>query len=233
FLLLRARSLPPWEIERKDECLVAAIELARRERDMDLLDEAIELRRSKNGLPFGFSFFGFMLGDDNSSMETEELNEVLAREKKVRDYPSEIRDDYFFDFDDDDIDVDDHKSQCRYCDVRNCPDREAPYSPHKLHDDGFDDEFDDMDNPPDFNDVLDDIRGDLPPELWSLINKVFRKHGRNGSFPAPDEVKLKDPWLADQLLRDMRKAEVEGTLRVFDRDWLRSWRPRNSRRKRR
>ncbi|MGD9289890.1 MAG: hypothetical protein PVG74_19890, partial [Desulfobacterales bacterium] len=44
FLLLRARSLPIWEIERRDDCLTAVIELARRERDLDLIDEAIELR---------------------------------------------------------------------------------------------------------------------------------------------------------------------------------------------
>ena len=37
FLFLRARALPPWEEERRDRCIGAASELARRQRDADLL----------------------------------------------------------------------------------------------------------------------------------------------------------------------------------------------------
>ena len=49
----------------------------------------------------------------------------------------------------------------------------------------------------------------------SLIMKVFAKHGKNGSFPDPEELARKDPWLADQLLREMQKAEADGTLPDF------------------
>jgi hypothetical protein len=223
FLLLRARSLPAWEISRRDGCITAAIELARRERDMDLVDEAIELRRDLSRVPFGFSFFNNMTGEGNSSMETEKLNKILQLEKEAREYPSDMPDDFFNDFDDDDDNDDDDVSDCRNCDVKNCPDREAPYRPKALYDDDF----------PDFNAFLDGFLPDFPPGLMALIRKVFSKHGKNGSFPDPEELSRKDPWLADQLLREMREAETEGTLPDFGRYWFPGWGSRNSRHNRR
>src|SRR2546430_12674162 len=38
--------LPEWEFSRRDECFIAAAELARRQRDMDLAEEAVELLRT-------------------------------------------------------------------------------------------------------------------------------------------------------------------------------------------
>jgi hypothetical protein len=229
FLILRARSLPAWESNRIDDCLTAAIELARRERDMDLIDEAIELRREGKDSPFGFSIFGDMVDNGNSSMAAEELEEVLQREKETRDYPSFMPTDFFNDFDDDDLE----DSQCRHCDVKNCPDRQAAYTPGDLYDDDFDDEDDEFDDIPDFSSFLEDFLPDLPPGLMSLIMKVFSKHGRNGFFPDPEELTRKDTWLADQLLREISKAEADGTLPDFDRDWFPGWRSRNSKRNRR
>ena len=106
FLLLRARSLPPWEIDRQNDCITAAIELARRERDLDLIDEAIDLRKDGNGFGFGFSIFNTLISPGNSSMETEELNQVLLRERQAREYPSDMIDDFLNGFDDDDDDDD-------------------------------------------------------------------------------------------------------------------------------
>jgi hypothetical protein len=231
FLLLRARSLPTWEIERKDDCLTAAIELARRERDFDLIDEAIELRRNGNRMPFGFSLFNSMIGADKPSMDAEELNDVLELEKEAREYPSHyMSDDFFDDYDDDD--EDDEESDCRYCDAKNCRDRRAPYRPDKLYAEEFDDD-DDIDDFPDFNTLLEDFLPDLPPDLMSLIMKVFAKHGRNGSFPDPDELARKDPWLADQLQRELQKAETDGTLPDLGQDWFPGRRSRKTKRKRR
>ena len=227
FLLLRARSLPGWEIDRQDDCITAAIELARRERDMDLIDEAIELRRNGNGWPFGFSIFSPIVGEEKPSMETEELNHVLQREKEARDYPSGMMDGFLNDFDDD-LDDDDDESQCRYCDVKNCPDRVAPYLPEKLQDKDFDDDDQECGDMPDFNTFLDEFRPDLPPELMTVITKVFSKHGKNGTFPPREEVARKDPWLADQLLREMQNAETEGSLPDFDCNWFPGWRPENT-----
>jgi len=231
FLLLRARSLPGWEIDRQDDCITAAIELARRERDLDLIDEAIELRRNGNGWPFGFSIFNPIIGEDKPSMDTEALNQVLQREKKAREYPSSMMDGFLDDFDDD-LD-DDDESKCRYCDVKNCPDRNAPYLPDELYAEDGDDDDRDIDDLPDFNTLLDDFLPDLPPELMRLITKVFAKHGKNGSFPDPEELARKDPWLADQLLREMQKAETDGTLPDLGQDWFPGRRSRKTKRNRR
>ena len=223
FLLLRARSLPGWEIDRQDDCITAAIELARRERDLDLIDEAIELRRNGAGWPFGFSIFSPIIGEDKPSMDTEALNQVLQREKEARDYPSSLMDVFLSDFDDD-IDDDDN-SQCRNCDVKNCPDRVAPCLPAARQTKGVD-----RDDIPDFHTLLDDLLPDLPPELMTLITKVFSKHGKNGTFPPREEVARKDPWLADQLLREMQKAEADGSLPDVDCNWFPGWRPVNPKR---
>jgi hypothetical protein len=221
FLLLRARSLPPWEMDRQEDCFTAAIELARRDRDLDLIDEAVELRRNGNGLKRGFSLFGFMIDDENMSMDTEELNHVLEREKAARTYPSGVTDDFFYDDDDEDR----NQSECRYCDAKNCPDRNAPYVPDGLQVETCNEDKD-MDDLRNFNGILDEIAADLPPELATLIRKVFSKHGKNGPFPDQQEVRRKDPWLADQLLREIRKAHADGGLAEINPHWMPGWLPR-------
>lgn len=197
FLLLRAKSLPAWEIIRRDDCIMAAVELARRERDMDLLDEAIELRRDAKGSPFGFSIFNHMTGEGNSSMGGDELNEVLQREREAREYPSSRSMDFFNDLDDADNDgLED--SQCKYCDANNCPDRDAPFRPNALYDEDFDE--DDEDN--DFNDILtfDDALDD--------------------SLPDPHELTQKDSKPAEQIQLKLFEAKVDGTLPDRDHNWF-------------
>jgi hypothetical protein len=216
-LLLRARSLPAWEIERRNDCISAAIELARRKRDMDLIDEAIELRRVENFMPFGFSLFGNIIGEDNSSLDTEELNEILQFEKEAREYPSMSPGD-FLDYDEDD---DDDDSKCRYCDAKNCPERNAPHLPARLEFEDYDD--DDIDEFPDFIEFLNGSQSDMPSDLVSLIKKVFSKHGRNGTFPNRLEVARKDPWLADQLFRELQTAESDGALPDSYLFWFPGW----------
>jgi hypothetical protein len=222
FLLLRARSLPPWEMDRQEDCITAAIELARRERDLDLIDEAVELRRNVNGFQRGFSLFGFMIDDENLSMETKELNHVLEREKAARAYPAGVTDDFFYDVDDDE---DRDQSECRYCDAKNCPDRDAPYVPDGLQVENCNEDKD-RDDFWNFNGILDEVSADLPPELTTVIKKVFSKHGKNGPFPDQQEVMRKDPWLADLLLREIRKADAVGNLPDINPNWMPGWLPR-------
>ena len=215
-LLLRARSMPIWEVDRQSDCIAAAIELARRARDMDLIDEAVELHRvGKRGL-FGFSFFGNTVDEGNFSLEAEELDAILRAEKEAREYPSMMPGD-FDDFDEDDA------SKCRYCDAKNCPNRDAPYLPDVLDSEAFDDDDDDINEFPDFNEFLNDNQSHLPPDLVTLIKKVFLKHGDNGFFPDRQEVARKDPWLADQLLREMQAAESAEIFPDFYRFWFRGW----------
>ena len=85
------------------------------------------------------------------------------------------------------------------------------------------DDGQDMDDLRDFNGILDDVAADLPPELASLIKKVFSKHGKKGPFPDQQEVVRKDPWLADQLLREIRKADADGNLPDINPNWMPGW----------
>ena len=62
FLLLRAQALPGWEFERRNDCIAAATELARRQRDMALVDEAVDLRRGHGERGIGLSGLGRFRG---------------------------------------------------------------------------------------------------------------------------------------------------------------------------
>jgi hypothetical protein len=88
FLLLRAKVLPGWEFERRNDCIAAAAELARRQRDMALVDEAVELRRGLHGRKMDFMDWVDSVDDRSFSMTTEELDEVLKGEKQSRKFPA-------------------------------------------------------------------------------------------------------------------------------------------------
>ncbi len=177
FLLLRARSLPYWENDRKDDCVSAAIELARRERDMDLIDEAIELRRSGKRSKGMFSIFDGMSDQSVSSMDDDELEDVLEEEKEEYDYPEynalnsfpgffggndflDIDDDY----DDDYSASEDH--DCRNCDAKDCPDRTEDYEPEDM-------DFNPLNLPP-----------DIPPGFMEMVEEYAEKYG---TIPDPED----------------------------------------------
>jgi hypothetical protein len=83
FLLIRAQSMPPFEQARRNVCLAAAAELARRERDTGLLDEIIEARRgpdSRRNAP---------VDDRDFSMSSGQIQRVLKTEKQARSYPEQ------------------------------------------------------------------------------------------------------------------------------------------------
>ena len=87
FLLLRARALPNWEFERREDCITAAVELGRRRRDASVINEAVELRR---GRPNAKShFFDWLNSEDwhDFSMTTEQIHAVLQREKHSPTFP--------------------------------------------------------------------------------------------------------------------------------------------------
>jgi hypothetical protein len=81
FLLLRARALPDWAGERRDECLAAAIQLAHRQHDTELAAKAVDLRRRFSvETSFGLESGGAMLSEAG-------LDGVLLRERKAKSYP--------------------------------------------------------------------------------------------------------------------------------------------------
>ena len=73
FLLLRGQALPEWEFSRRDQCFVAAAELARRQRDMDLAKEAVDSTAP--------------CGPRSISMSIEKVQEILERERKASQFP--------------------------------------------------------------------------------------------------------------------------------------------------
>jgi len=80
FLFLRARALPDSEYERQDACFGAAAELARRQRDLDLLDRIGKSREA--GLD------EFDPSEKTAvAMSTEQIERVVQRENSQRAYP--------------------------------------------------------------------------------------------------------------------------------------------------
>jgi hypothetical protein len=89
FLLLRARALPEWEFERRDDCITAAVELGRRRRDTSVINEAVELRRGRRNAKT--NIFDWLDSEDwhDFSMTTEQIHEVLQREKLSPAFPTD------------------------------------------------------------------------------------------------------------------------------------------------
>jgi hypothetical protein len=83
FLLVRARALPPWEIERRRNCISAAAELARRNRDMPLVHEAVELRRSE----FGGFLFDMLDSPQDQVLDEPQLSKILKAERVAVSFP--------------------------------------------------------------------------------------------------------------------------------------------------
>jgi hypothetical protein len=87
FLLLRARALPSWEFQRRSDCIAVTTELARRQRDMALVDEAVDLQRGHGGLGMDFLDPLDTMDEHAFSRTTEQVNAVLKREKQSRTFP--------------------------------------------------------------------------------------------------------------------------------------------------
>jgi len=187
-LLLRAQSLPEW-IDRRGDCIAAAIEMARQQRDADLIKEAVELRRGGKDSPRQSLLDHVLMNERDSAMDPEQLEQILRQEKDAREYPSVSE--IVRSLEDDDFDEDEDDFDCQSCDAKGCTNRKAPYMP-----DGFD-EDDDDDEP--FDDMAD-----IPPELMSLFMEMFLKHGGlDGKHPDPEEILRKDPEIMQQMMEIM------------------------------
>jgi len=83
FLLLRACSLPAGERSRRHACAVAAVQLARSQRDMELVAELIEVVRREIG-----SVLDADLRMDAPALSAEEVEQVVEYERHQRSYPT-------------------------------------------------------------------------------------------------------------------------------------------------
>jgi hypothetical protein len=87
FLFLRARALPPIQFSRIEECLMAAIALARRRNEMALANQALEYWRNKT--------MAGSIGMELEDIAERELQSVLHRER----HAPKLDDDFRLPFD--------------------------------------------------------------------------------------------------------------------------------------
>jgi hypothetical protein len=99
FLLLRAQALPAGEYQRRRDCLAVVAELARRQRDMALVEEAVDLQRGHGALGMGFDDPLDSMDEGAFSRTSEQVNAVLKREKQARTFPMEESEPFYGPFD--------------------------------------------------------------------------------------------------------------------------------------
>ncbi len=85
FLFLRARALPRWAFERSLQCMRAALELARRDREMDLAGRVLDQLQDHPAVRSGSDELG------GFSIEPEQLQKILEEERANRSYPDPAR----------------------------------------------------------------------------------------------------------------------------------------------
>lgn len=82
FLFLRARAFPAWAYTRREGCLRAALELARRDRDTELAGKVLDRLGSRFGS-----------GMETDSLSAELLSGIVEEELKLKRFPKVPRDD--------------------------------------------------------------------------------------------------------------------------------------------
>jgi len=160
FLLLRAKLLPEGHGDRRAVCAAAAAELARQQRDMQLVEEAVELTRGN-------------FGTQAVTLTLEQAAEVLRKEKKAKSlpkYPGQ------------------GPSYRNLLPKNLCPcptcraQRGEPVNPY----DEFDDEFDDGEDFDKMEDELDELFEEfpippgVPPEFARLLFEETKKAAMRG-----------------------------------------------------
>jgi hypothetical protein len=157
FLFLRARCLPPWAFLRHDGCCLAALELARQERDTDLAGKILDrLSGDQRGRP----------------VPPELLSQILEEEQELKEIPVYqcYREPKYA------AELESSPCDCPKCRARRGEpvDASAPWNDDEKDD--FEDDFDDEDDfdqpaPPSANFMkrLEEVLGNLPPELAQQV----------------------------------------------------------------
>jgi hypothetical protein len=152
FLLLRAKSLPEYQERRRAVCASAAAQLAREQRQMDVVEKAVELLA-------GSAF-------DDLSFTSEQASAVVRMEKAERAFPTGYRPG---------PDYSDLLGAAGSC---NCPKcrraRGEAVSPFE----DFEEEDDDLD----LDAILDgtELPPDMPPEIARMLLEETRKSVERG-----------------------------------------------------
>jgi hypothetical protein len=186
FLFLRAQTLPGWLSERRRRCLAAALELARRERDMELAGKILDQLRGYSADMFAPDDFQDEeeTGFNGHSLTPEALHAIIVQERAERGYPSvrpatparlPRRDRYRDDEDDDDCNCPDCRR--RRGDIEEEPTEDAPRAEEAAEEDGS--PFMGLDNlDPELGDMLDF----LPEEFLQAAIEALKRG------ESPDQV---------------------------------------------
>jgi hypothetical protein len=211
FLLLRACSLPPWEGKRMETCLLAAITLARRQRDMALVAEAVEAGRQKAFLGMGYSSWEDRLDADSGTMDAEEIEDLLLRETEAREYPP------WKDREPEMLGIEE-PCDCPACRRRRKRGRDPgqfelfdDFTP-ELEDEDLvsflDDEDDDDEGPWDDAYLSPEIAG-LPPDVLETMFEIATKYP-DGEIPPFEELQKQEPELVSRLMKAALQRQARG-----------------------
>jgi hypothetical protein len=190
FMLLRAQSLPTREYQRRSDCLAAAEELGRRQRDMALVARVVDLRREG-----GFWFGGDDTCPEGPRLDDQMLASVLEYEQKAPERS---------------VSWDDGPGRFRRS--RRTVTRRRRQAP--LFEDVFEsldveDDFDDLEDqdalfdeePDDGPDPVEQPLSPPPPEVLEIILELMREAG--GRMPSPkelDRILDRNPKLREKVL---------------------------------
>ena len=181
FMLLRARAVPPYYPWRKIQCLSAAAELARGQRQFDELDEAIDTFNADRALSF------MVHRDSKLEISTEHLQHTIAferKQKKLLSFYGSGRP---------------KEEKCYYpkCKCDDCREGRRPFHrnsvPVGFNPFGWDDEPDDFGGPPDVQDFMggwDPFGGELPKELETELDALADQLANRHCSPMEMEQKL-------------------------------------------
>jgi hypothetical protein len=185
FLFLRARSLPPLEFIRREGCLTASLELAKRERNMGLAGRILDQLNGKNENERKRWRLRFRRGDDpgiaSRAVSAELLVKILDEEQLLKQYPGYSG-------------VDDPS----YAEGLGYSDCDCPKCRVKRGETVDDEEFSDEDEEDDFEEDEEEFDSMLPPsikQMGEMLDEAL------GSLP---------PEMARTLAKELKKAMVAG-----------------------
>lgn len=219
FLYLRALSLNFYSTFRREKCLIAALELAKKQGDKTLVNEVMEELRD-------FDIFEFFLSAGNMpDISSENVKKIVTLEKKLRDLKMRTG------------------GYIRYLDIfPENPSLNQEHSSFAYSDDiDGEDEFSDLDEVGDFSEDSEDeaeeeeilFGADFDPQmrlfpeneaqaLLDVMVQVMDKYPDASAPPMPDEIAMDYPDLGKKLAMAIENffeeyGENPGSENIFDR----------------
>jgi hypothetical protein len=180
FLFLRARALPPWASFRREGCITASLELARRERNTGLAGRILDHLNGTNENGRKRWRPGADMGDDpgiaSRAVSPELLGKILEEEQAMKQFPGNNsgKDPKYA------VDLGYARCDCPKCRARRGQTNKGGYEYVDDDEDDFEDEDDDeFDGPPvsfpnfakNIMKIFEEFIGKLPPELAQQVRK--------------------------------------------------------------